>query len=51
MVKQAEIVKQYVGKDVFSKARKTLVSILQPYDEGVFYGIQNITRINVVSDI
>ncbi|MBM4146672.1 MAG: hypothetical protein FJ240_10460 [Nitrospira sp.] len=27
------------------------VTLLQPYDEGVFYGLQNINGINVVSDI
>jgi len=27
------------------------VTLLQPYDEGVFYGLQNINGINIVSDI
>jgi len=27
------------------------VTLLQPYDEGVFYGLRNINGINVVSDI
>ncbi len=27
------------------------VSLINPYDEGVFYGLQNINGVNVVSDI
>ncbi len=27
------------------------VTLLQPYDDGVFYGLQNINGINIVSDI
>jgi hypothetical protein len=50
----------YVKDDPFSMARdlgfKEVTSgpnvyLFQPYDEGVFYGIQNINDVNVVSDI